>query len=1010
MGVPALFRWLSRKYPKIVAPTVEEQPRELNGITIPVDIGKTNPNGVEFDNLYLDMNGLVHPCCHPIDKPAPDTVEDMMVEIFKYIDRMMAIVRPRKVLYMAVDGVAPRAKMNQQRSRRFRAAQEAQEKAEAEEKLRQEKQDATGEDQSDTKEKFDSNCITPGTPFMTLLTKSIRYYVAYKLNNDPGWKNLKVIISDASVPGEGEHKIMNFIRSQRNSPDYDPNTRHVMYGLDADLIMLALATHEPHFTLLREDVFASEGDSTGCFICHIAANCTGSAADKAANIKSAAAGETEKPFVFLHVNILREYLEIELRREGAGFPFEFERAIDDWVFMCFFVGNDFLPHLPSLEIREGALDALIAIWKRVLPLMGGYVTEDGYINLTRAQYLLTELGKIEDKTFQDRREREERRMLAAKRRKIQIANAFRNGPAPFDNQSAAQKLKAALSGNTVPPAAETEDESLVDDAMEEEQATTTTTGEVEVDGEVDDGDKPSDTTSTEPAHAGQKRKLEESPNPSEVGIATPGATVTVAVGSGVDEADEASDAEPVDDVRMWESGFKERYYRQKFGVELSDDAFRREIIYKYVEGLCWGCPSWKWYYPYHYAPFASDFVDIASFDIQFELGTPFRPVEQLMGVLPAASRAHIPSPFHRLMTDPDSEIIDFYPVDFDLDMNGKKHLWQAVILLPFIDEQRLLNAMTPIYNEWTKMRNNAIVIDTKLSLRMSGMAAREKDFIPETTFQSPLKKHGYPDLMNNRALAVTYEMLTLSDGSRYKARLLPGIKFDTKVLTRDDIESVMNGPPQRGRGRGRGGNMGGGGYRGGHGYHGYNNHYNNQNTGYQRRPYQQRGGANHYNHNHNNSNYNNAPIHYSNMNYSMTPNYNSGYTPSTPNPSNNTMNMSTGYNTAMYNQPATQPPSNSWPNSYQYYNNSNTMGSNQYRSSTTGVANTATTTNSTNTNTNDPYFGYDTRRQQPHYHQHQHHQHQHHVPYYGGNNNRGGRGGGGGGGRGAGRGGIKWFN
>jgi 5'-3' exoribonuclease 2 len=76
MGVPALFRWLSRRYPKIVTPTVEEQPRELNGITIPVDIGKTNPNGVEFDNLYLDMNGLVHPCCHPIGKVSNTSTSD----------------------------------------------------------------------------------------------------------------------------------------------------------------------------------------------------------------------------------------------------------------------------------------------------------------------------------------------------------------------------------------------------------------------------------------------------------------------------------------------------------------------------------------------------------------------------------------------------------------------------------------------------------------------------------------------------------------------------------------------------------------------------------------------------------------------------------------------------------------------------------------------------------------------------------------------------------------------
>ncbi|KAI9591910.1 XRN 5'-3' exonuclease N-terminus-domain-containing protein [Syncephalis fuscata] len=913
MGVPALFRWLSRKYPKIVTPTIEEHPRELNGITIPVDIGKSNPNGVEFDNLYLDMNGLVHPCCHPEGKPAPETIEDMMVEIFKYIDRMMAIVRPRKVLYMAIDGVAPRAKMNQQRSRRFRSAQEAQEKAEAEDKIRQEREGKFlfNEQQiSNEKEKFDSNCITPGTPFMAMLTKSVRYYVAYKLNNDPGWKNLKVIISDASVPGEGEHKVMNFIRAQRNGSDYDPNTRHVMYGLDADLIMLALATHEPHFTILREDVFAADGNNTGCFICgkqgHIAANCTGSPADKQENIKNSNSGvEMDKPFIFLHVNILREYLEIELKREGAGFPYDFERAIDDWVFICFFVGNDFLPHLPSLEIREGALDALVAIWKRVLPLMGGYVTEDGFINLARAQYLLTELGKIEDKTFRDRREREERRMLAAKRRKVQSrnntprnmtsdptptgemplfatnmqnpqANAFRNGPAPFDNQSAAQKLKAALNADQTP-------------ATEADTATPT-----EHNAEEQTNQEDSTMAVSHSPHVGEKRKMESSPEPEAVGIATPGATVTVA-------ADEDSDAEPVDDVRMWETGFKERYYRQKFGVELSDETFRREIVFKYVEGLCWvlryyyqGCPSWKWYYPYHYAPFASDFVNVESFDIQFELGTPFRPVEQLMGVLPAASRSHIPNAFHHLMTNPESEIIDFYPVDFDLDMNGKKHLWQAIILLPFIEESRLLKAMEPIYpllseeeqlrntpgQDWlmigkrnklydqlcalyTKNNDEAIVIDTKLSLHMNGMVSREKEFIPETTFPSPLIKHGYPDLLNNRALAVAYNMIELPAGQRYKAKLLNNVKFDPKALSRDDIEFVTSGASQRGRGRGRGG----GGYRGGHGYNQHQHHGNSHNNPYSRpRSNYNRGGYNNTNnsHSHHNSNYNNNNNGYNN--------------------------------------------------------------------------------------------------------------------------------------------------
>lgn len=89
---------------------------------------------------------------------------------------------------------------------------------------------------------------------MARLSEQLKYFVNKKITEDADWAGVEIVLSGHEVPGEGEHKIMEYIRLSKAQPGYNANTRHCLYGLDADLVMLGLLSHDPHFCLLREEV------------------------------------------------------------------------------------------------------------------------------------------------------------------------------------------------------------------------------------------------------------------------------------------------------------------------------------------------------------------------------------------------------------------------------------------------------------------------------------------------------------------------------------------------------------------------------------------------------------------------------------------------------------------------------------------------------------------------------------------------------------------------------------
>ena len=294
MGIPAYFSYIIRNHMKVLQ--------------------KFNAQTHKFHNLYLDSNSIIYDSVREIEKagkmnPVPaENFQAISATVCSKIQKYIDEIRPSNTVYIAFDGVAPFAKMKQQRTRRFRAAF----------------MEYHG---IIPKPLFSTIQITPGTDFMIFLSKYVNKHFAKKAN---------IIVSASDKPGEGEHKLFQYIRE---NPEKHIRENTVIYGLDADLLMLSIFHHEmSNLFVYRE------------------------APDFA---KSLNADLENGASYILDITPLCSSILIEMGCSQHA-------RIYDYAFLCFMLGNDFLPHLPALNIRTNGIKHLLDAYKATIGLSQNY--------------------------------------------------------------------------------------------------------------------------------------------------------------------------------------------------------------------------------------------------------------------------------------------------------------------------------------------------------------------------------------------------------------------------------------------------------------------------------------------------------------------------------------------------------------------------------------------------------------------------------------------------------------
>jgi 5'-3' exonuclease len=334
MGIPSYFSHIVKNHPNIIKKYVKDV--------------------LKVDNLYLDCNSIIYDAYSKMefDKLTESVAVSIINRVIARIEEYISIINPSQTVIIAFDGVAPVAKLEQQRSRRYKSWYQNEISRSI---FKKEKDDA-----------WNTTAITPGTKFMADLND-----IVSKHFNAESFSRLnvaKILVSGSNKVGEGEHKLFDYIRL--NLDKHSTETT-IIYGLDADLIMLSI-NHLPicpNIYLFRE---------TPHFIQSI-----DSSLEPEANY-------------FLDIPELTRAIIKYMNNDRELTTDKQKHKVYDYIFLCFFLGNDFLPHFPAVNIRTGGVDKMLNAYKATIGDTNEILTDGKTIYWNNVRKVVKFLANLEE--------------------------------------------------------------------------------------------------------------------------------------------------------------------------------------------------------------------------------------------------------------------------------------------------------------------------------------------------------------------------------------------------------------------------------------------------------------------------------------------------------------------------------------------------------------------------------------------------------------------------------------